>query len=295
MTAGMPDAEIIDVRYSRHRGSRSGRARAVEVLARQGALRALGARRGWRAKLIPLVLIVAAMGPALVVLGVRALFSEFSDRSPIDILDALPYADYQSVIGIIILLFAVVLAPDLLCPDRRDGTLALYFATAVGRDEYVLGRFLGCAVPLLLVTLAPMLVLFGGVAFFDDDPVGYVAAEWGQLPRIVASGVLLAVYYSSVALAVAAFTSRKAYAVGGYVLLLVATTGAAVLIQESLGRARFIEVAEVSTMPIELVRLMWPETSGETTTPWWAFAAAYTAIVALCWGLMVRRYRRERV
>jgi hypothetical protein len=290
-----PEAEIIDVRYSRHGGTLAGRASAVGVLARQGALRAMGARRGWRAKLIPILLVLAAMGPALVVLGVRALFAEFSDRSPVDILDALPYADYQSVIGVVILLFAVVLAPDLLCPDRRDGTLALYFATAVGRDEYVAGRFLGCAVPLLLVTLAPMLLLFGGVAFFDDDPYGYVAAEWQQLPRIVAAGVILAVYYASVALAVAAFTSRKAYAVGGYVLILVATTAVAVLIQESLGRARYIEVAEVSTMPIELVRLLWPETSGETTTPWWAFAAAYCAIVGVAWWLVVRRYRREQV
>lgn len=295
MTARVPEAEIIDVRYSRHDGPRSGRARAVAVLARQGALRAMGARRGWRAKLIPIVLVIAAMGPALVVLGVRALFAEFSDRSPIDILDALPYADYQSVIGVIILLFAVVLAPDLLCPDRRDGTLALYFATAVGRDEYVLGRFLGCAVPLLLVTLAPMLLLFGGVAFFDDDPFGYVAAEWQQLPRIVIAGITLAVYYASVALAVAAFTSRRAYAVGGYVLLLVATTAVAVLVQESLGRARFIEVAEVSTMPIEMVRMLWPETAGETTTPWWAFLAAYCAVVGAGWCLIVRRYRRERV
>lgn len=295
MTVLPPEAEIIDVRYSRHGGALAGRATAVGVLARQGALRAMGARRGWRAKLIPIVLILAAMGPALVVLGVRALFAEFSDRSPVDILDALPYADYQSVIGVVILLFAVVLAPDLLCPDRRDGTLALYFATAVGRDEYVLGRFVGCAVPLLLVTLAPMLLLFGGVAFFDDDPFGYVAAEWQQLPRIMAAGVILAVYYASVALAVAAFTSRKAYAVGGYVLLLVATTAVAVLIQESLGRARYIEVAEVSTMPIELVRLLWPETSGETGTPWWAFAGAYCAIVGVAWWLIVRRYRREQV
>jgi ABC-2 type transport system permease protein len=289
-----PEAEIIDVRYSRRGGARSGRASAVAVLARQGAMRAMGARRGWQAKLIPIALVAAAMGPALVVLGVRALFAEFSARSPIDILDALPYAGYQSVIGMIILVFAVVLAPDLLCPDRRDGTLALYFATAVGRDEYVFGRFLGCAVPLLLVTLAPMLLLFGGVAFFDDDAFGYVADEWRQLPRIIAAGMILAVYYASVALAVASFTGRRAYAVGGYVLLLVATTAVAVVVQESLGRARFIEVSEISTMPIEFVRMLWPETAGETTTPWWAFLAGYCAIVGASWWLMLRRYRREQ-
>lgn len=241
------------------------------------------------------MLVLIAMGPALVVLGVRALFSEFSERAPIDILEVLPYADYQSVIGVVILIFAVVLGPELLCPDRRDGTLALYFATAVGRDEYVLGRFLAAVVPLLLVTLAPMLLLFGGVAFFNESPVGYVQEHWEQVPRILAAGVLLAVYYASIALAVASFTGRRAYAIGAYVLLMVATTAVAVLVQEGLGRERWFELAEVSDMPIVFVRLLFPDVRDDVATPLWGFAVGYALIVGAALWVLVRRYRRERV
>lgn len=290
-----PDAEIIDVGYARHSGPRTGRVAVLGALVRQGALRALGARRGWRAKLVPVVLILAAMGPALVVLGVRALFSEFSDRSPIDITEALPYADYQSVIGIVILLFAVVLAPELLCPDRRDGTLALYFSTAVGRDEYVLGRLLGAVLPLLAVTLAPMLLLFGGVAFFDDSPMRYVADNWHELPRILGAGLLLALYYASVALAIASFTGRRAYAVGGYVLTLIATTTVTVLVEEALGRARYLEVGELSSMPIVFARLLFPDAGDDIASPWWAFAIGYVVVVGGALAVLVTRYRRERV
>lgn len=296
-TAGGPagDAEIIDVRYSRYDGARLGRGAAVWSLAHWGALRALGARRGWKAKVIPIVLCLAALGPALVVLGVRALFSEFSDRSPIDITEALPYSDYQSVIGVVILLFAVVLAPELLCPDRRDGTLALYFSTAVGRGEYVLGRFLAVAVPLLLVTLVPMLVLFAGVTFFDDEPFTYLREEWAQLPRILASGLLLAVYYAVIGLVVSSFTGRRAYAIGGYVLLLIATTGVAGLISGAVGEERYIEAAQLSTLPILFARTLFPGSEGEIATPGWFLGLAYLVVVGAAAYILVRRYMRERV
>lgn len=234
-----------------------------------------------------------AMGPALIVLGVRALFSEFSERSPIDILEVLPYVEYQSVIGIIILLFAIVLAPDLLCPDRRDGTLALYFATAVGRGEYLAGRFLGAAVPLLMVTLVPMLVLFAGVAFFDESPFGYLGDEWGQLPRILAAGVLLAVYYAAVALAVASLTERRAYAIGGYVLLLISSTVIAGLVQDARGRSDYAEVGQLSTLPIGFARTLWPDSGIDT--PAWAWAAGYLLVVGGALAVLLRRYRPERL
>ncbi|MEQ9092605.1 MAG: ABC transporter permease subunit, partial [Miltoncostaeaceae bacterium] len=218
---------------------------------------------------------------------------EFSQAAPIDILEVLPYADYQSVIGIIILLFAIVLAPDLLCPDRRDGTLALYFATAVGRTEYLAGRFLGAALPLLMVTLVPMLLLFAGVAFFDESPLGYLREEWAQLPRMLVAGLLLAVYYAAVALAVASLTERRAYAIGGYVLLLISSTAIAVLIQEARRDATYAEVGELSALPIGLARTLWPDS--DLGTPTWAWAVGYLIVVGASAAVLLRRYRPERL
>ena len=281
--------------YTRHDGPRSGRGAAVFSLARWGALRALGARRGWRAKLVPIVLVLFAMAPALVVLGVRALLSDVTDDGPIDLTEVLPLADYQALIGVVILLFAATLAPDLLCPDRRDGTLALYFSTSVSRDDYLLGRFLAAVAPLLLVTLAPMLLLFAGTAFFDDDALGHLADEWADVPRILAAGLVLAVYYAAVALAVAAFTARKAYAAGGYVLLLVGAATLSALVQEGLDRTRYVELTDLSSLPIVAARQLFPAAHGEVETPGWAWWAASAVVVAVCCAVVVRRYRREQV
>ncbi len=171
----------------------------------------------------------------MIVLGVRALFA---DQTGIDLTDALPFSGYQAIIGVVILLFAGITTPELLCPDRRDGMLQLYFSTAVSRGEYLAGRVIGAIVPLLLVTMVPMLVLYAGILVFEEHPVGYLQDHWAELPRIVAAGVILAVYYGLIGLAVSSLTGRRAFAIGGYLLLLVAPTVLRALLQEAFDRRR---------------------------------------------------------
>ena len=56
------------LRDVRGRAARAGA--AILSLARWGALRSLGARRGWKAKAVPITLILLAIAPAVIVLGV---------------------------------------------------------------------------------------------------------------------------------------------------------------------------------------------------------------------------------
>ena len=282
------DAEIRDVRYTRYGGERRGRLSGVMSLARWGALRSLGARRGWKAKLIPIALAVLALGPAIIVLGVRALFA---DQTGIDLTEALPFSGYQGIIGVLILLFAAVTTPELLCPDRRDGTLSLYFSTAVSRREYLAGRVLAAVVPLLLVTLAPLLALYGGILVFEEHPVAYLQDNWAQLPRILAAGLLLAVYYGMVGLAVASLTGRRAFAVGGYLLLLVAPTVLSGLLTEAFPDADAIRLIELSVLPIVLAASLFPDT-GDIPNSTASLAAAYVLVVAAATALLLWRYRR---
>src|SRR5262249_27415509 len=118
------ETRVLEHRYTAYHGERRGRAAAVWSLARWSALTALGARRSWRAKLVPGFLIAVAALPALIDIGLKALIPEFSRRFP----DLIPYAQYYTETGITVLLFAGVITPELLCPDRRDRVLSLYFS-----------------------------------------------------------------------------------------------------------------------------------------------------------------------
>lgn len=281
------EAEVRDVRYSRYEGERRGTFAGVLSLARWGALRSLGARRGWKAKAIPITLALLATAPALIVLGVRALFAS---QSGIDLSNALPFSGYQAIIGVVILLFAGITAPELLCPDRRDGTLALYFSTAVSRREYLAGRVLASVVPLLLVTLVPLLVLYGGILVFEVHPLGYLQDNWAELPRIAASGVILALYYGLVGLAIASLTGRRAFAIGGYLLVLIAPTLAGGLIGEALGEPDWILLVQLSVLPINFAASLFPDTDIPNSTAAWA--GAYLAVVGVAALTLLRRYRQ---
>jgi ABC-2 type transport system permease protein len=282
------DAEIRDVRYGVYAGERRGRGAAVLSLARWGALRSLGARRGWKAKAVPIALILLAAAPAVIVLGVRALFA---DQTGIDLTDALPFSGYQAIIGVVILLFAGITTPELLCPDRRDGTLQLYFSTAVSRGEYLAGRVIAAIVPLLLVTLVPMLVLYAGILVFEEHPVAYLQESWAELPRILAAGLILAVYYGLVGLAVSSLTGRRAFAIGGYLLLLVAPTVLSGLLQEAFTGAEELDLVSLSTLPIGFAGEVFPDARDDIPNSLWELGLAYAVVVAVAAVVLLRRYR----
>ncbi len=282
------DAEIRDVRYQRYDGPRRGAGAAVMSLTRWGALRSLGARRGWKAKAIPITLILLAVAPAIIVLGVRALFAE---QSGIDLSDALPFSGYQAIIGIVILVFAAVTTPELLCPDRRDGTLSLYFSTAVSRREYLAGRILAAVLPLLLVTLVPLLVLFGGIMVFEEFPLDWFFDNWAELPRILAAGLINAVYYGLVGLAVSSLTGRRAFAVGGYLLLMVAPTALAGLLSEVFTNNDTFDLMQLSVLPISFAGEIFPDSRDDIPNATWQWALAYAIVVGAALIVLLRRYR----
>jgi ABC-2 type transport system permease protein len=214
-------ARLEDTRYARYEGVRRAPWLAVVSLARWSAFGALGARKSWRAKFLPVTLTLIALLPAFAVLAIRAIVGQrFQNRFP----ELIPYRQYLTEIGLDVTIFAAILCPELLCPDRRDNVLSLYLSTAVGRLTYVAGKLIAAIVPLLALTLLPVLLLFVGNTFFADSATGYLGDHWLDVFRILASGLLLASYVSLVGLAVASFTSRRAFALGTYAGLMLIPT-----------------------------------------------------------------------
>jgi ABC-2 type transport system permease protein len=281
------NARVIDVRFDRYRGERSGRGWAVWSLARWSALRALGARRGWKAKIIPIALILIAFTPAIVVLGLRALFSS----SISSISNALPYSNYQDMIGIVILVFAVVLTPELLCPDRRDRTLTLYFSTAVSRFEYVLGKFIAATVPLLCLTLIPLVFLYAGNVVFAVHPFGYFQDHWGDIIRIIVGGFVPAVFYALVGLAVSSLTSRRAFAVGGYLALMVVPTLVGGTLAANINNGHYLRLMAFAVAPIKVDQSLYPDYTDMSNIGIGAWTLTYFIVIAVSVLVIAWRYR----
>ncbi len=213
-------ARIVDRGYKHYQGVRLGLRHALWAMIMAAMRRAMGIRRSMAAKALPWLLVVIPLLPVVLSLALRGLAHGGPTVSLISY-----HGIFGSVLSIYVL-FAGYVAPDLLCADRRERVLSLYFASPITRIHYVLSQYIALASLLLLMTLAPALLLFAGNAVLSDNAATYIQDHAADLWHIVASGVLLALYFAAVALAVAAFTDRRAYASGAFIGLMLVSSAA---------------------------------------------------------------------
>ena len=210
--------EVYDLGYQRYYGPREGRARARRALLVNGIRSALGIGRGSRAKVLPALLFVAAVGPAIIMVLVASLTGPDNTTN---------HAGYYSIISVILLLFSAIIAPELLIPDRRDRILHLYLVRPLTPTDYVAGRWSAFLLVTLAIVYSGQVLLFLGLLLTAPEPVDYVKENWLDVPRFLAAGFVVAVFTTTLPLAVAAFTSRRAYAAAFVIGLWVVSTSAA--------------------------------------------------------------------
>ena len=204
MRAG--EAEVFDLGYQRYTGPREGRNRARLALFDNGVRTVLGIGRGGRAKILPVGLFLAVLAPAVVFVIILSFIGEAGA-------DFIPGpADYYSVVSVILIIFGAIMAPELLCPDRRDNVLPLYLVRPLTSTDYLIARFLAFFAIVLALVYAGQIVLQAGLILTASDQVEYIRDNWSDVPRILFMGVVIALFISVGPLAVAAFTTRRAYA-----------------------------------------------------------------------------------
>ena len=204
-----PTGELFDLGYQHYDGPREGRSRARKAIFWNGARTMLGLGRGPKAKILPGLLFVSAMLPALVFVMILSFMSDFTE----DANEFIPGpSDYYQVISIVMLIFAAIMAPELLIPDRRERVIDLYLVRPLTSTDYVFGRFLAFFLIVLTLAYSGQLVLFAGLILTAPGPWDYVKDNWLDLPRLLGAGIATALFITVVPLAVAAFTTRRAVA-----------------------------------------------------------------------------------
>ena len=212
-----PTGEVFDLGYQRYQGPREGRMRARKALWANGVRTALGLGRGAGAKILPILLFVAVMAPAVIIVIFASTFG-------ID--DDLPgHAGYYLIVSLVLTLFSAIIAPELLCPDRRDKVLHLYLVRPMTSDDYVAGRWLAFFTIVLALVYSGQVVLFVGFTFAVSEPLEYLRENWLDVPRFLAAGLVVTAFTTTIPLTVASFTVRRAYA-AGFVIGLFVISGA---------------------------------------------------------------------
>lgn len=287
----MSDARIHDLGYRRYDGVRRGPGAAVGSLAQHtfGAL--IGRRRSIWAKILAVAIAGMAYLPAL-------LFIAFALFVPEQVREMVPLpgsSEYLGLIGTPVTLFVVLAAPVALCPDRRSGVLALYLASQLDRDTYLVAKVAAVIGFLTLVTIGPTVLLVVGLLLGGAGPDG-PAAVLGELLRAVAGGLLYSLMFAGIGLAVSSATERSTVAAAGVAMWLI---GSAIVVRgilvEGLDQPQAYALLDISSAANEAVRRIYGEPGVLADVGTVTVVVAALAWVAATLAFVRWRYQRLQV
>ena len=216
------EAEVFDLGYQRYTGPRQGRNRARWALFVNGVRTLLGIGRGGKAKILPVLLFISVITPAVVFVIILSFIGDLAAAAAEG--DFIPGpAVYYGIVSLVLVLFGAIMAPELLGPDRRDNVLPLYLVRPLTTKDYLAMRLASFAVIVLALVYSGQAVLYGGFVLTAEAPMDYLRDNWADIPRILFVGVVITLFISLLTLAVSAYVTRRAIAaaviIGGFILL----------------------------------------------------------------------------
>ena len=223
---------VYDLGYQPFEGERSGRKGARKAVYFDGIRRVLGLRRKARRKIMPWLLLLVAIVPSIVAIGISFMI-------PAGAADAIDLAgqnsDFFLLGGTMALLFTALASPELLIPDRKDGVLSMLASRPLTAADYLGTRFASLATVVVAFMTIPQLVLFIGQAASDPEGLfqGLINAA-DTLPKIAAVAAVYTIAYVPLGFVIASLSNRKAIATASYLAMMIALTSIAeALVRES--------------------------------------------------------------
>ena len=291
---------VFDIGYQRYTGAREGRGRSLRAVFKDGVRTALGFGRGSRAKILPWLFIGLLSAIALVMAIVAGAANKMGGEGTAERINLPSHSDYYAIASMIVFVFGALVAPELLCRDRREGVLQLYLVRPLTGSDYIAARWAAFLAVMVGATWLPQLILFLGLSMGAPDPLLYLREHWLDVPRFLLAGLAMSAYVTTLALLTASFTTRRAYAavflVGLFVITTPFTLGVAQEIDGPVGQ--WISMFNLTNIPLHVNDVLFGTTSELTEdAPARNLPAAVRVGWFLAWtlvpgALLWWRYRR---
>lgn len=287
---------VFDLGYKPYEGERLGRSGAIKAIIKDGVRRVMGLRRKARKKVYPWGLVVIAILPAAVFVGLAFTLSAFTPdaESPFG-----GHAEYMGLTGAIVLLFVALAAPELLIPDREEGVLAVYSSRPLTARDYVMARAGALFAVVASFVLVPNLMMYIGFAALDNQGLGAaLVGNLDDLAKVLAAMSAYIVGYGAPALLISTYAKRSGPAAGTFLAIMFGSAAFAQAFRNiDFTGARYGTLLSLLQHP-EVVR-SWVFDSSQDAAPIaagfepWASAVAIALIGVVTGYLMFRRYRSE--
>lgn len=295
-----PKGVIYDQGYRRYEGRYLGRGYAIWSLVASDLKRALGIKKSMWYKL--------ALGILLAIIFAQTLFFFFINlAAEVGAPSALtnPHNALFDGMSIILLFLGAMIAPDLLCNDRKFKVLALYLVRPIELYDYLLAKISVLFSLLALVALVPQLAIFVAKAFTAPDAIKYVADHTRDLGALLAASLLYAVFYASFAMAFSSLTMQRAQATGAIIVIPLLLGFAAGLLLTTT-RERYWQLVDLSGFPGGVKNALFGVASQnanisineqvisfQSLDPW-VYLIATGTVIALSLSVVLFSYAKER-
>ena len=288
-----PYGEVFDRGYQHYQGERLGRSYAIRSLIIYSIKRGLGIKKKWTAKITPILLYTLAYLPAIIITAIISFFPQDDG--------GLGYGSLYGFLDFVILIFAASVAPEMLCDDRRENVLPLYFSRPISRLDYLLAKISAMGILMATLVFGPALLLFAGRALTADNPATWFINNLDEIGRIIVYGTLLSAYYAAIGLVIATFTTRKGIAAAIMIVGVIILTGFVNGLFSALDDATANFLVYLSPFDLLDGARAWVFGStlsadgmpGQADMPGFTYGVAILAVLALAAIIMHRRYLAE--
>jgi ABC-2 type transport system permease protein len=287
-----PESRIHDIGYRGYEGPRLGRSYARRSLFAQSLRSAFGLGRSARSKIVPVIITVVMALPALIMVAVTMISG--SEDLPLD------YVEYAVGFDMVIALFLAAQAPQAVSLDLRYRTMPLYFSRPIETSDYVRAKYAAMASAVFVLTALPLVVLYVGALLakldFSDQTTGFAQG--------LAGAAALSLLHSAVALLVAALTPRRGFGVAAVIAVMTLSFTAVTALQVAAdesgapGAMNWIGLFSPSSLVYGLQHAFlgaegpFPGNVGPSTAQGLVYLLVVVALIAGCYALLIRRYRK---
>lgn len=291
---------VFDIGYQNYTGPREGRGRARKAVFKDGLRASLGFGRGAKAMVLPWFFIAILVVIALIMALIAGAAERMVGPGATERMNLPTHSDYYGIASIIMFVFSAVVAPELLCRDKRDGVINLYLVRPLTGSDYVISRWAAFLLVMTVAAWLPQFILFLGLSGGDPKPLDYVAKHWVDIPKFMVAGLAMAAYATTLAMLTASFTSRRAYASVFLVGLFVITTPFTIGLAEEVAGlgGQWISMFNLTNIPVHVNDLLFGKLSGVTEEaparllPGWVRVSWYFAWTLIPGAVLWARYRR---
>jgi ABC-2 type transport system permease protein len=194
-------------------------------------------------------------------------------------------------------------SPEIFGRDQRHQTLPLYFSRALSREDYVTGKVAALGVALFGVFALPQVVLVVGNAVASDDLLQSLSDQSEDYAPILASSLLVAAFMTSMSVAIASQTPRRAIATGAvlaYFVIFAALGGILVETTDGDSEQLLVLLSPFDTLEGAVLWLFDAAAEPDSTVADAGLPGAWHAAAALMYiagalGYLYRRYAKISV